>query len=65
MGRCRPRICTSTVGHPLLSSWGKTGRDFLKLVVEASLRDEAEDFRDPGSKDLLGFLQSGILNLER
>ena len=50
-------------GHPLLASWGKTGRDFLKLVVDAEPSDKAEDFRAPGTKNLLGFLQSGILDL--
>ena len=51
-------------GHPLLASWGKTGRDFLKLVVDAEPSDKAEDFRAPGTKNLLGFLQSGILDLK-
>lgn len=62
-------------GHPLLASWGKTGRDFLNLVVEAdtgdekekvevAAGDEAKDFVEPGTGNLLGFLQSGILHLE-
>ncbi len=51
-------------GHPLLASWGKTGREFLKLVVDIDPADEVEDFRDPGTPDLLGFLQSGILDLK-
>jgi exodeoxyribonuclease V gamma subunit len=51
-------------GHPLLASWGKTGRDFLNLVGEVDEKDEKEDFVDPKADNLLGFLQSGILHLE-
>lgn len=53
-------------GHPLLASWGKTGRDFHNLILENdSIEDEErDDYRAPAVKNLLGFLQSGVLKLE-
>ena len=52
-------------GHPLLASWGKTGREFLRLVTDLQLvNEEVEDFREPTEKNLLGHVQRAILNLE-
>ena len=52
-------------GHPLLASWGKTGREFLRLVTDLQMvNKEIEDFQTPASENLLGHLQRTILNLE-
>ena len=52
-------------GHPLLASWGKTGREFLRLVTDLQMVDEEIDgFQIPAQRNLLGHVQSAILNLE-
>jgi exodeoxyribonuclease V gamma subunit len=52
-------------GHPLLASWGKTGREFQRLVTDLQLVNaEVEDFHVPAPKNLLNRVQSAILNLE-
>jgi exodeoxyribonuclease V gamma subunit len=52
-------------GHPLLASWGKTGREFQRLVTDLQMvNEEVEDFREPAPKNLLGHVQRAILNLE-
>ena len=52
-------------GHPLLAAWGKTGREFQRLVTDLQMvNEEIEDFQIPGSKNLLGQIQRAILNLE-
>ncbi len=52
-------------GHPLLASWGKTGREFLRLVTDLQMvNKEVEDFQIPAPKNLLGQVQRAILNLE-
>ena len=52
-------------GHPLLAAWGKTGREFQRLVTDLQMvNEEIEDFQIPGSKNLLGQVQHAILNLE-
>ncbi|MBO5762974.1 MAG: exodeoxyribonuclease V subunit gamma, partial [Lentisphaeria bacterium] len=51
-------------GNPLLSSWGKAGRDFFNTILEATDYDpDAPEavFRDPGSETLLHALQQDIL----
>ncbi len=52
-------------GHPLLAAWGKTGREFLRLVTDLQMVDEEIDsFQIPAPKNLLGHVQRAILNLE-
>ena len=51
-------------GNPLLSSWGKAGRDFFNTILEASDYDPdapESSFRDPGCDTLLHALQQDIL----
>ena len=52
-----------TVGHPLLASLGKQGRDFLDLL-NAHPRDEWEGFVEPEGDDLVHRLQADILHLQ-
>ncbi len=53
------------IGHPLLASLGKQGRDFLNsLTSEANLAYSAELFQQPEQKSLLRQLQSDILTLQ-
>ncbi len=51
-----------TSGNPLLSSWGKQGRDFFSLIntLDAIIDD---DFRPPATTGLLRQIQSDILNM--
>ena len=52
-------------GHPLLASWGKTGREFLRLVTDLQMvNEEIEDFPVPAAKCLLSRVQRAMLNLE-
>ena len=52
-------------GHPLLAVWGKTGREFLRLVTDLQMVNaEVEDFAEPAQLNLLGHVQRAILNLE-
>jgi len=51
-----------TVGHPLLASLGKQGRDFIDLLQGYS-RVEWEGFVEPAGDDLLHRLQADILHL--
>ena len=52
-------------GHPLLASWGKTGREFLRLVTDLQMVNaEVEDFAEPAQSNLLGHVQRAILKLE-
>lgn len=52
-------------GHPLLASWGKTGREFLRLITDLQMvNTEVDDFCEPASDHLLGQVQRAILNLE-
>ena len=48
--------------NPLLANWGKTGREFLKLIEEADL-DSDEHYVDPGRETLLARLQNDLLHL--
>ncbi len=57
-----PDTAYLTVGHPLLASLGKQGRDFLDLV-HAYPRHEWEDFVEPEGATLLQQLQADILHL--
>ena len=51
-----------TVGHPLLASLGKQGRDFIDLL-NAYPRVEWDGFVEPEGDDLLHQLQADILHL--
>ena len=51
-----------TVGHPLLASLGKQGRDFIDLL-NAWPRVEWDGFVEPEGDDLLQHLQADILHL--
>jgi exodeoxyribonuclease V gamma subunit len=51
-----------TVGHPLLASLGKQGRDFIDLL-QAYPRVEWDGFVEPEGDDLLHRLQADILHL--
>ena len=64
-GELSPRELHLDRGHPLLASWGKTGREFLRLVTDLHMVDEEiDDFKTPAPKNLLGHVQRAILNLE-
>ncbi len=55
----------SQIGHPLLASLGKQGRDFLNhLTSESELEYSGEHFQMPNTNTLLGQLQQGILTLQ-
>ena len=60
-----PRELHLNRGQPLLASWGKTGREFLRLVTDLEMvNEEIDDFQIPASENLLGHIQRAILNLE-
>lgn len=51
--------------NPLLTSWGRTGRGFQRLVTDLEgIEQEIEDYAEPETKHLLGSVQSSILKLE-
>ncbi|WP_409525562.1 exodeoxyribonuclease V subunit gamma [Nitrincola sp. MINF-07-Sa-05] len=60
--------------HPLLASWGKQGRDYIRLLDEHDQRHQYEPlfqgnqlsidlFEEPSATSLLAQMQSDILNL--
>ncbi|OQX13766.1 MAG: exodeoxyribonuclease V subunit gamma [Thiothrix lacustris] len=52
------------VGNPLLASWGRQGRDFLDLLIEANADlDAVELFGEPDESTLLGRIQTDMLLL--
>jgi exodeoxyribonuclease V gamma subunit len=51
------------VGHPLLASLGKQGREFIDLVSERVGGQVDELFEEPDATTLLGHLQADILAL--
>ena len=60
-----PRELHLDRGHPLLAAWGKTGREFQRLITDLQMvNEEIEDFQIPTPKNLLGQVQRAILNLE-
>ncbi|HEY5345927.1 MAG TPA: exodeoxyribonuclease V subunit gamma [Verrucomicrobiae bacterium] len=64
-GELSPRELHLDRGHPLLAAWGKTGREFLRLITDLQMvNEEIDDFQIPAQKNLLGHVQRGILNLE-
>ncbi|QLB13886.1 exodeoxyribonuclease V subunit gamma [Bisgaardia hudsonensis] len=50
------------IGHPLLASWGKLGRDFLYLLSDID-HLEIEAYTEGSDRHLLAQLQTSILNL--
>lgn len=50
-------------GHPLLASWGKTGRDFLSSLYDLDLTEEWTQTHFPSESTLLGNLQHEIITL--
>lgn len=53
-----------SVGNPLLASWGRQGRDFLDLLIEANADlDDVELFGAANESTLLGRIQSDMLLL--
>ena len=52
--------------HPLLSSWGRTGRNFQRLLADARQEggEEAELFNPPEGTTLLSQIQSSIYELD-
>ncbi len=50
------------IGHPLLSAWGKQGRDFLYLLTELQC-NEISAYVEPPENNLLSQIQARILNL--
>ncbi len=50
------------VGNPLLSAWGKVGRDFLALMHQSPIQDIAA-WVEPSAAHLLAQIQTDILNL--
>ncbi|WP_051543528.1 exodeoxyribonuclease V subunit gamma [Thiothrix lacustris] len=52
------------VGNPLLASWGRQGRDFLDLLIEANADiDDLSLFHEPDETTLLGRVQADMLYL--
>lgn len=52
----------TTVGNPLLASWGRQGRDFFDQLLETEAEDE-ELFVEMPERTLLQRVQADILNL--
>ena len=64
-GRLSPRELHLDRGHPLLAAWGKTGREFQRLITDLQMvNEEVDDFQIPAGENLLGQVQRAILNLE-
>ncbi len=59
---CDPSVSSSVFGNPLLSAWGKQGRDHLYLLSEIAPQ-EIEAFVEPDQNCLLAKLQHHILDL--
>jgi exodeoxyribonuclease V gamma subunit len=58
------RALHQEVGHPLLASLGKQGRDFLQLLYEGDRAlEEREHFVEPGDDSLLHRIQGDLLDL--
>jgi exodeoxyribonuclease V gamma subunit len=61
-GRKGARLTGASIGHPLLASWGKPGRDFMDMVIGYE-GIEHEGFVEPDTSTLPGRLQADILDL--
>ncbi|AFP85064.1 exodeoxyribonuclease V subunit gamma [secondary endosymbiont of Ctenarytaina eucalypti] len=67
MSRCpdaSKAIKLGEIGNPLLTSWGKQGRDYLYLLAQISGITEVNAFVTPSGNNLLSLLQHDILELE-
>ncbi|EIJ35979.1 exodeoxyribonuclease V subunit gamma [Thiothrix nivea] len=54
-----------SVGNPLLASWGRQGRDFIDLLIDAEADvDDLPLFIEPDGDTLLNRIQSDILHLQ-
>ena len=53
----------TTVGNPLLASWGRQGRDFLDQLLEANAETDDTLFVETDETTLLQQLQTDILHL--
>ncbi|MEW6488661.1 MAG: exodeoxyribonuclease V subunit gamma [Thermodesulfobacteriota bacterium] len=53
------------VGHPLLSSLGRLGREFFDELAEVPAAAILESFAEPGDGSLLTCLQSDVLHLRQ
>ena len=51
------------VGNPLLSSFGKQGREFFELLLESGAAHSAEYFEAHTTERVLDFVKNDILNL--
>lgn len=51
------------VGHPLLASLGKLGREFSGILLDQEECEERDHYEDPAKGTLLTWLQSDILKL--
>lgn len=51
------------IGNPLLSSWGKQGREFLELLLDTPGIEEAEFFDSPDGESMLDIVRRDILEL--
>ncbi len=49
------------VGHPLLASWGKSGRELLRRLHTGDQQEERDAFDIPDSRSLLTQLQKSIV----
>ena len=54
----------TTVGNPLLASWGRQGRDFLDQLLEANVETDDALFVEGEAVTLLQRLQTDILHLQ-
>lgn len=53
------------VGHELLASLGRTGRDFQEVIEQAGNYEQLDRYDDPGTASALCALQSDILHLRQ
>ena len=64
-GSATPGDLHLEVGHPLLGSLGRLGREFQLVLEEADYQEPNEAlFQEPADDDLLGGLQRDILHLQ-
>ncbi len=51
------------VGNPLLSSWGKLGRDYQDMLLQLDVQQD-DDFITPSPTTLMQHIQAEVLNLQ-
>lgn len=52
------------VGHPLVASWGRTGRELHELLLDHEVQDEPEQFLPAPEATVLGQLQNAMNALQ-